>query len=148
MVLVSAPVGPRPVYDSDVVYIIFYNYLVHLLFMKIMPTNVTLILFIQKVVEPEIPTDPTVERLNLVEEENNYLKERIKRIEEEKMLLELHVVDVDNDNKIKMDAMRLKIKKIRKYAIDTEAWYHYVVGSIVTFVAIMIAFVVALIFFT
>ena len=30
MVLVSTPVGPRPVYDSDVVYIIFYNYLVHL----------------------------------------------------------------------------------------------------------------------
>ena len=29
MVLVSASVGPRPVYDSDVVYIIFYNYLVH-----------------------------------------------------------------------------------------------------------------------
>ena len=148
MVMVPTHVGPRPVYDSDVVYIIFYNYLVHLLFMTIMPTNVTLILFIQEVVEAEIPTDPIVERLNLVEEENNYLKERIKRIEEEKMLLELHVADVVNDNKIKMDAMRLKIRKIRKYAIDTEAWYHYAVGSIVTFVAIMIAFVVALKCFT
>ena len=41
MVLVSTPVGPRPVYDSDVVYIIYHNYLVHLLFMTIMPTNVT-----------------------------------------------------------------------------------------------------------
>ena len=41
MVLVSASVGPRPVYDSDVVYIIFYIYFVHLLFMKIMPTKVT-----------------------------------------------------------------------------------------------------------
>ena len=40
MVLVSAPAGPRPVYDSDVVYIIFYNYLVHVLFMTIMLTNV------------------------------------------------------------------------------------------------------------
>ena len=148
MVMVPTHVGPRPIYDSDVVYIIFYNYLVHLLFMTIMPTNVTQILFIQEVVEPEIPTDPIVERLNLVEEENNYLKERIKRIEEEKMLLELHVADVVNDNKIKMDAMRLKIRKIRKYAIDTEAWYHYAVGSIVTFVAIMIAFVVALKCFT
>ena len=134
MVLVSAPVGPRPVYDSDVVYIIFYNYLVHLLFMTIMPTNVTQILFIQEVCEPEIPTDPIVERLNLVEEENNYLKEKIKKIEE--------------DHKIKMDAMRLKIRKIRKYAIHTEAWYHYAVGSIVTLVAIMIAFVVALKCFT
>jgi len=46
MVMVSSHVGPRPVYDSDVVYIIFYNYLVHLLFMTIMPTNVTMILFI------------------------------------------------------------------------------------------------------
>ena len=54
------------------------------------------------------------------------------------MLLELHVADVVNDNKIKMDAMRLKIRKIRKYAIDTEACYHYVVGSIVTFVVIML----------
>ena len=134
MVLVSAPIGPRPVYDSDVVYIIFYNYLVHLLFMTIMPTNVTQILFIQEVCEPEIPTDPIVERLNLVEEENNYLKEKIKKIEE--------------DHKIKMDAMRLKIRKIRKYAIHTEAWYHYAVGSIVTLVAIMIAFVVALKCFT
>jgi len=65
------------------------------------------------------------------------LKEKIKRIKEEKMLLE-----------IKMDAMRLKIRKIRKYAIDTEAWYHYAVGSIVTLVAIMISFVFALKCFT
>ena len=68
----------------------------------------------------------------------------MKKIELEKMTLELHVADVIDDHKIKMDAMRLKIRKIRKYAIHTEAWYHYVVGSIVTLVAIMIAFVVAL----
>ncbi|XBI56012.1 hypothetical protein VPH35_037697 [Triticum aestivum] len=119
MVLVSAPVGPRPVYDSDV-----------------------------EVCEPEIPTDPLVERLNLVEKENNYLKKKLKIIEEEKMKLELHVTDVVDDHKIKMEAMRLKIRKIRKYAIHTEAWYHYAVGSIVTLVAIMIAFVVALKCFT
>jgi hypothetical protein len=76
------------------------------------------------------------------------LKEKIKRIKEEKMLLELHVADIVNDHKIKMDAMRLKNRKIRKYAIDTEAWYHYAVGSIVTLVAIMISFVVALKCFT
>ena len=99
-------------------------------------------------VEPEILTDPIVERLNLVEEENNYLKEKIRKIEEEKMILELHVADVVDDHKIKMDAMRLKIRKIRKYAIHTEAWYHYAVGSIVTLVAIMIAFVFALKCFT
>ena len=84
----------------------------------------------------------------MVEKENNYLIEKLKRIEEEKMILELHVADVVDDHKIKMDAMRLKIKKSRKYAIHTEAWYHYDVGSIVTLVAIMIAFVFALKCFT
>ena len=44
------------------------------------------------------------------------------------MILELHVADVVDDHKIKMGAMRLKIRKIRKYAIHTEAWYHYIVG--------------------
>ena len=59
------------------------------------------------------------------------------------MELELHVADVVDDHKIKMEKMRVKIKKIRKYAIDNEAWYHYAIGSIVTLVAIFIAFVVA-----
>ena len=83
-----------------------------------------------------------------MKKKNNYLKEKIKKIEEEKMILELHVADVVDDYKIKMDAMCLKIRKIRKYAIHTEAWYHYVVGSVVTLVAIMIAFVFALKCFT
>ena len=69
----------------------------------------------------------------------SYKTLKLKRIEGEKMELELHVADVVDDHKIKMDAMRLKIRKIRKYAIHTEAWYHYAVGSIVTLVAIMIA---------
>ena len=64
------------------------------------------------------------------------------------MELELHVADVVDDHKIKMDAMRLKIRNIRKYAIHTEDWYHYAVGSIVTLVAILIAFVVAFKFFS
>ena len=76
------------------------------------------------------------------------MKEKIKRIEEEKMTLELYVADAIDDHKMKMDAMRLKLRKIRKYAIHTEAWYHYAVGSIVTLVAIMIAFVFALKCFT
>ncbi|XBH74663.1 hypothetical protein VPH35_101570 [Triticum aestivum] len=119
MVLVSVPVGSRLVYDSNV-----------------------------EVCEPEIPTDSLVERLNLVEKENNYLKEKLKRIEDEKMKLELHVADVVDDHTIQMDAMRLKIRNIRKYAIDNEAWYHNVVGSIVTLVTILIAFVVAFKCFT
>ncbi|XBH80411.1 hypothetical protein VPH35_106158 [Triticum aestivum] len=114
MVLISVPVGPRPVYDSDV-----------------------------EVRESEIATDPLVEKLNLVEKENKYLKEKLKRIEERKMKLELYVADVVDDHKIKMDAMRLKIRKVRKYAINKQAWYHYAIGSIVTLVAILITFVVA-----
>ena len=64
------------------------------------------------------------------------------------MILELHVADVVDDHKIKMEKMCLKIRKIRKYVIDSEAWYHYAVGSIVTLVAILIAFVVAFKFFS
>ena len=71
------------------------------------------------------------------------MKEKLKTIEEEKMKLELYLADVVDDHKIKMDAMRLKIRNIRKYAINKEAWYHYAVGSMVTLVAILIAFVVA-----
>uniref|UniRef100_A0A8I7BIM0 Uncharacterized protein n=1 Tax=Hordeum vulgare subsp. vulgare TaxID=112509 RepID=A0A8I7BIM0_HORVV len=129
MVLVSASVGPRPVYDSDV-----------------------------EVCEPEIPThiEILVEKLNLVEKENKYLKKKLKIIEDKNMELELHVADVIDDRKMKIDAMRLKmdamrlkmdemrlkIRNIRKYAIDKEAWYHYAVASIVTLVAILIAFFV------
>ena len=64
------------------------------------------------------------------------------------MELELHVTDVVDDHKIKMEKMRLKIRKIRKYAIDSVAWYHYAVGSIVTLVVMFIAFVVAFKFFS
>jgi hypothetical protein len=71
------------------------------------------------------------------------LKEKLKRIEEEKMKLGLYVADVVDDHKIKMDAVRVKIRNIRKYAVNKEAWYHYAVGSIITLVAILIAFVVA-----
>jgi len=92
--------------------------------------------------------------LNLFEKENNDLKAKLKRSEdlrlqclEEKMKLDLKLADVVDDHQIKMDAMRLKIKKIRKYAINQEAWYHYVVGSVITLVAILIAFFVGFKFF-
>ena len=122
MVLISVPVGPRPVYDDPDV-----------------------------VVEPEIPTDPIIE---FFENEINDLKAKLERSEnlrlqtlEEKMKLELHIADIVDEHKIKMDAMRLKIRKIRNYAIHKEAWYHYGVGSIVTIVVIFIAFIVGLKFF-
>ena len=71
------------------------------------------------------------------------MKEKLQRVEEEKMILELDVAEVRDDHKIKMNAMRVKIRNIRKYAIQTDAWYHYAVGSICTLVVVMIAFFVA-----
>ena len=59
----------------------------------------------------------------------------------------VELADVVAANERKMNAMRVKLKKIRKYAISQEAWYHYAVGSIVTLVAILIAFVVGFKFF-
>ena len=41
------------------------------------------------------------------------MKEKLKRIEGEKMELELHVADVVDDHKIKMEKMRLKVREIR-----------------------------------
>ena len=52
------------------------------------------------------------------------------------------------DHKMKINEMRLKLKNISKYAISQEAWCHYLVGSIVTLVAITIAFVVGFKFFS
>jgi hypothetical protein len=77
---------------------------------------------------------------------------------EEKMVLDLKIADIVDTHgveltdvvavhEMKMDAMRLKLRKIRKYVISQEAWYHYAVGSIVTLVAILIAFVVGFKFF-
>jgi hypothetical protein len=74
------------------------------------------------------------------------------------MVLELKIADIVDAHgvkladviaayEMKMDAMRVKLKKIRKYVISQEAWYHYAVGSIVTLVAILIAFVVGFKFF-
>ena len=70
------------------------------------------------------------------------MKEKLKRSEdlrlqclEEKMKLEFKLADVFDDHEIKMDAMRLKLKKIKKYTINQEAWYHYAVGSIINLVA-------------
>ena len=57
------------------------------------------------------------------------------------MELELHVADSVDDHKIKMEKMHLKIRKIRKQAIHSEAWYHYAVRSIVILVAIISMYV-------
>ena len=92
-----------------------------------------------------------------MEKEIIELKEKLKRSEdlrlEEKMNWEFKICEINDDyedkmkamrldDKMKIKEMRLKFKKISKYAISQEAWYHYLVGSVVTLFAIMIAFVV------
>ena len=92
-----------------------------------------------------------------MEKEIIELKEKLKRSEdlrlEEKMNWEFKICEINDDyedkmkamrldDKMKIKEMRLKLRKISKYAISQEAWYHYAVGSIITFVAILIAFVV------
>ena len=103
--------------------------------------------------------DPIVEYFV---KENDDLKAKLKISEdlrkEEKKELEVKLVNIIDEHQfkladvidtyeIKLDAMRLKLKKIRSYAITQEGLYYYVVGSIVTLVAILIAFVVGLKFF-
>ena len=85
-----------------------------------------------------MPTDLqlVVVRLNIVEEENKELKEKLNKLEEKKMLLELSAADTIDVQQIKLEKYRLKLQKMRRYAIDKEAWFHHAVGSIVTLVAI------------
>ena len=89
-----------------------------------------------------------LKEFDICKEENRKLKEEVKKLEEEKMRLELDVADIVHDHKIKMDATRLKIRNIRKYAIDKEAWFHYAVGSIATLVITIIIGLVVLFRFT
>ena len=44
-----------------------------------------------------------VEKIDLVEKYNRILKQLMKKLEEDKMVLELHVADIIHDNKIKME---------------------------------------------
>ena len=147
MVLVSAPVGPRPVYDSDVVYIIFITIGSFIVYENYADQRDIDFIYVG-CMWIENANRPYCREVKFSWRRKQFVEGKNKKIEEEKMILELHVADVVDDHKIKMDAMRLKIRKIRKYVIHTEAWYHYAVGSIVTLVAIMIAFVFALKCFT
>ena len=92
-----------------------------------------------------MPTDLhlVVVRLNIVEEEKKELKEKLDKAVEVKMLLELSAADTINvqqtiidAQEIKLDEYRSKLRKMRRYAIDKETWFHYAVGSIVTLAAI------------
>ena len=67
----------------------------------------------------------------------------LKKLVEVKILLELSSADTIDVQKttidaqaIKLDEYLSKLRKMQRYAIDKEAWFHYAVGSIVTFAVI------------
>ena len=147
MALISVPVGPRPCYDSDVVYSLLKLVVAFRVYDKLCPSSWHRYFYLGGMWTGN-SNRPYCREVKFSWRRKQLLEGKNKKIEDEKMILKLHVADVVDDHKIKMDAMRLKIRKIRKYAIHTEAWYHYAVGSVVTLVAIMIAFVFALKCFT
>ena len=88
-----------------------------------------------------------VKLVNIIDEHQFKLADVVDTYEIKLDGMRSKLADVVDAYEIKLDAMRLKLKKIRSYAISQEAWYHYDVGSIMTLVAIMFAFVVGFIFF-
>ena len=60
-------------------------------------------------------------------------------IQEEKMNMELHLVDIVDDYKIKTDASQTKKKKIKKHVIEKEMHLHYALGAIAILVIIIFA---------
>ena len=122
MVLVSAPVGPRPVYDSDVVYIIFITIGSFIVYENYADQRDIDFIYLGGCWTRN-SNRPYCREVKFSWRRKQLLEGKNKKIEEEKMILELHVADVVDDHKIKMEKMRLKIRKIRKYAIDSEAWY-------------------------
>ena len=89
-----------------------------------------------------IDLELVLERLDIGEKENHELKQKLKKLEEDKMILDLYFAEVVDDHKRQMEKKRLQLKRIRRYAINQEAWFHYAVGSFVTVVVIFIAIVI------
>ena len=74
-----------------------------------------------------MPTDLhlVVARINIVEEENKELKEKLNKLVEVKMLLEMSSADTIDFQEntidaqaIKLDEYRSKLRKMQRYAID------------------------------
>ena len=120
-------------------YIIFYNYLFNFKFITIMPTNTWHRYFYLGDIWTGNSNRPSCREVKFSWKRKRWFERKIEKNCRKKMKLELYLADVVDDHKIKMDAMRFKI---RKYAINKEAWYHYAVRSMVTLIMILIACVV------
>ena len=65
--------------------------------------------------------------------------EKLKRVLEENMQMELQLVDMADGHNINVQATKLKMNKIRRYALRMEKILQFALGSIVILVAIIIA---------
>ena len=72
-----------------------------------------------------------------MEKEAKKVEEDEKGIEEKKMRMELHIADIVNDHKTKKDATQLKMRKIKRYALDKDICNQYAFGEIIILVAIL-----------
>ena len=79
------------------------------------------------------------EKIELAHEATRKLEESMKKVLEEKMQMEIHLADVSHEHKINADATRMKMRKIKRYALGKEICLHYAIDAIVILVAIFIA---------
>lgn len=63
----------------------------------------------------------------------------MKRVVDQKMDLDLKLADVEDLHNIEEQALRLKMKMIRKYALQKEISLRYAFGAIVILVAVIIS---------
>ena len=67
------------------------------------------------------------------------IDEKMKRVEEEKIQMELQLADIADGHNINAQATRLKMNKIKKYAPEMKKNLQFAWGSIVVLLAILIA---------
>ena len=77
--------------------------------------------------------------LHAAVEEKKKAEEKVKRLEDEKMEMQLQLADLVHDNKRKAEEAKLKLKKIRKYVRDKENHLLYALAALVILVSVVIA---------
>ena len=81
----------------------------------------------------------TLKVMAKIEEENKEIIEEREIIKGEKMNMELQFADMVDKHKIQVDALRVNMKKIRRYTAEKETYLKYAHGVIVILVTIIIA---------
>jgi uncharacterized protein (DUF3084 family) len=79
------------------------------------------------------------QKAKIVQEATRKVEEAMKKIVEENMRLEIQLDDIVHHHKLNTNATRRKIKAIKTYALDMEAYLQYALGAIVILVDVFIA---------